>query len=1278
MAKDLLLTLLPSASTLVSRAAAEGLALLATLGVSEDAHFMQSTVLHSLDELMQGNKPDGKPRTIALEPISASRSGALLTLASIQRTAQRTTERQLTKARERARSYGDDEVITAKEEELPLLQMITRLIPSLAFHGLFRDYFIVRTHALHSLALLLSYSNRLDPMHPDEVDMQLLRKSIELVEGNYGAAWTSATGDFDRGQEAEKMSSEVGLVAVLLRLMTLLVSHLRHMLVEHPDIGRRFSVMVTVALEIHSSHPVVFVEAMAFFEALASHHEVMPPLLSFASAVDNPLCSCVKFSSQCLVRPARFASGYNGGDAIALVSSRSMRAAAQAAKALTFGGLHATFVSDMLLVPALLSFLEAACASRVCVGATALRSLAASEDIELLFLDGMALEKDIVDVVRMLLNLECNFLRNYDDMLLRWLLFSRVVVTGGSPGRSGVPFDSEQAFTRAGVVEFASLRAAQDAELLLRICGTPRWQVKTLAAQLAADSLDSLSRHSHHADPNSDPNLDFRTAAGELSRLCRAAQQSKRIPPSSKVVFHLEELISSACMSSVATLDHSELRALQGSSLRFLDRLIAAFGNVKDPEQPEKSILDQFSTQLFSSIKHALSAPDEGDGLDALRLFSVGCDTLVTVLSVELTSDTTTLKRLLRPAMATAEECSYFEPGDQARVLGALDSENSLVDSRSSTLVHICKVATTATIFTRFQSASIGTTLSKIRGDLLPQEKGLAVHAAAIAVDGARFLLGNRLSLGGRRLLDKGGRRISAPKSGYLHSNLDDVSELVKGLLIRSWSTCACYSTGPLLNADSRGSSDGDAHDEAKRQDESLKWLAIVVPLLLAGIVDAVEILRERDLDDDGLSSQWADCVLDPSAIAIDCVRGLTMVLVANPSFLLERWQDQIDLVLDCTRKSVFIPALIDSEFGEPDVAFTKEACSFVKAMALACKPAGVLGFDSAILLCLLEPLNVLQQRLVDFEKKPVASSVVSTCMEVIGVLIGKAVVSDSIVLAMVRLVLNLLLEKPQDSFLEASQGLLVCCLRHTSVSSRTFGIARRLAVESNWTAWSAVVLAMESGSVVSASADSVLEALYGKDTARASGALAAIVAVAPKAKPAVAAAISSSLGGGVIEVLLRYGTTRFDTTTLAHRRSICADSIKFLLLAYQQLLVKSGGEEGNTPGEDDIASYLGLLFECFMLLLRFNGLPNHPPPPNSGGDSSLGRMAAQAIVTTARTSPAPFKACVARLSDPDRALVEFAVRGEMSGYSALSSHGFTAPGEEPVKKTLNAASFKR
>ena len=40
-AKDVLLAVLPSPSHTVRRAAAEGLAFLATLGVNEDAHFLQ-------------------------------------------------------------------------------------------------------------------------------------------------------------------------------------------------------------------------------------------------------------------------------------------------------------------------------------------------------------------------------------------------------------------------------------------------------------------------------------------------------------------------------------------------------------------------------------------------------------------------------------------------------------------------------------------------------------------------------------------------------------------------------------------------------------------------------------------------------------------------------------------------------------------------------------------------------------------------------------------------------------------------------------------------------------------------------------------------------------------------------------------------------------------------------------------------------------------------------------------------------------------------------------
>jgi hypothetical protein len=87
-AASLLLRLLPSPSDNIRRGAAEGLSLLATLGVSEDAHTLQSTILYSLDEVMKGNSVGVNPK-FHLETLGFARAGSLLALASIQRAATR-------------------------------------------------------------------------------------------------------------------------------------------------------------------------------------------------------------------------------------------------------------------------------------------------------------------------------------------------------------------------------------------------------------------------------------------------------------------------------------------------------------------------------------------------------------------------------------------------------------------------------------------------------------------------------------------------------------------------------------------------------------------------------------------------------------------------------------------------------------------------------------------------------------------------------------------------------------------------------------------------------------------------------------------------------------------------------------------------------------------------------------------------------------------------------------------------------------------------------------
>lgn len=199
-AKDLLLTLLPSTSNTVRRAAAEGLALLATLGVTEDAHTLQSAVLHSLDEVMQGNKPDGKPRAMPLAPIAAARAGSLLTLACIQRTAYNI--QMMHQARSKGRSTASESAAEAQREALPTIQMMTRILPSIACHARIRDAFVIRTYAMHSFALLIAYSATLKRQASLSVeDKHLLTKAVEVVEDNFLASWTAVSSDMDQGQE---------------------------------------------------------------------------------------------------------------------------------------------------------------------------------------------------------------------------------------------------------------------------------------------------------------------------------------------------------------------------------------------------------------------------------------------------------------------------------------------------------------------------------------------------------------------------------------------------------------------------------------------------------------------------------------------------------------------------------------------------------------------------------------------------------------------------------------------------------------------------------------------------------------------------------------------------------------------------------------------------------------------------------------------------------------------------------------------------------------------
>jgi hypothetical protein len=202
-ATNLLFRLLPTQSDIIRRGAAEGLALLATLGVSEDANTLQSTILHSLDEVMKGVIP-GSPKTHELETLSYARAGSLLTLACIQRAAMRMARAE--KERAESRSVSSPRSSKRENNSPPVMIMMTRLLPSLATQNIDGDSLLARAYALHSFGILIS--NSLPKRDLSSSQIQIVWKAVEAVETSFLSAWSAITSDISKGREREKFSAE--------------------------------------------------------------------------------------------------------------------------------------------------------------------------------------------------------------------------------------------------------------------------------------------------------------------------------------------------------------------------------------------------------------------------------------------------------------------------------------------------------------------------------------------------------------------------------------------------------------------------------------------------------------------------------------------------------------------------------------------------------------------------------------------------------------------------------------------------------------------------------------------------------------------------------------------------------------------------------------------------------------------------------------------------------------------------------------------------------------
>lgn len=190
LAGETFVLLMASCSALVRRASSEGLALLATCGYNENALALQTVVLTSLEETMQGaNHVDGKPRKAALEAALFSKSAAFLTIGCLQRASG-------TKSKESANGTPPRKS-PRPSLPLPSAHMIRRLLASLSNNGTTFDSLIVRVCALHALSLVVAHYRG----DVDDDRLHVLWTAVQVVEQTFISVWTAASTDGDKGHE---------------------------------------------------------------------------------------------------------------------------------------------------------------------------------------------------------------------------------------------------------------------------------------------------------------------------------------------------------------------------------------------------------------------------------------------------------------------------------------------------------------------------------------------------------------------------------------------------------------------------------------------------------------------------------------------------------------------------------------------------------------------------------------------------------------------------------------------------------------------------------------------------------------------------------------------------------------------------------------------------------------------------------------------------------------------------------------------------------------------
>lgn len=1054
--------------------------------------------------------------------------------------------------------------------------------------------------------------------------------------------------------------------------MTFLVPSLPLLTSYEPGIGERFSAMAQMMLEAFRTHPVVFTEGMAFFEQLSLHTSILPPPAVFLLPSEDYLTSCLPYLLQALTPdyPGLLAeSSWLCSNGI-LSSARGARVAVLSAKLLAINGvlIPGRYAGD--LPATLFSLLEVACGRRVFVGENLYRALASTRREDVSVRDHRTVEVEVTRVIDAVLMTQAKS----DAAMLHWILFARCLLTGSIEKPSE---DDVDGYTRARARAVGKARASESALRVFEFAIPVRWQTRCQAARSATLALQSLSTESENRS-HFDSSVANHVFAEHVKEL--RASESKTGEMRSFLVFHAGEILASACSSAMATVDQSELWHVQEGGIRLLTEIVSTIGDAQDLDEPGHLLLEEYLSQIISCVKHGLTAYMEDDEDDAEKLFLLSCEALQSVVQNKLITDSMVLKRLVRSLLLSDSDATFFAYEDTpARNWLPSEEDTTFKNFRLSLLPILGKLWSLGRLRGFAEDKFLPESVWEALVDEIsscPAE--VAAYSAAVALDGSRLLRGSGLSLAGIACDESDSKTEIEFDSGFLFDDMQDLDDLVKTAMVKAWPACACnamFSLIGILQLD-------DTDDE--RRVACSKWLDALTPIIFAALRDSFAIISRKSSEEQR-QLDFVKCISTEELVAA-CLRGLCALLQGGASL----HPDLVELafVVSNVGSLILFPACgisasdteassetereeveeIEPAHGTISQDLVMEACLFMEALSVS--DALSEKVESAFLVTILKILDALQKNEISFETSMTAD-VLTSCLKAMRQYIIREKANETLVNAMLQVSVDILSyssgEVP-ESATEAAKLLMTQCLNSEAVSeSIRCELAREMATDGKWEAWMLACSPPNGDTAFSKSLPVVKVALADIQSPKTHlPALSAVRRVLSEVSPpnGVVAIAMAHVGAQVLGLLKAYGTLSIPgKEAVDHRLNAFADCMKIIMTSYQQLVASS-------VDDAQMTAFLSVVFEVLISAIQFNGLPNQPSP-NAGADPTLGRLSAQAIVHVARTTPVAFKTSVAGLSDHGRALLEFSVRADMSGYA-------TAPAPSPAKKKLSLQGFRK